>query len=220
MSSVSPETVTLTPANEQLEIHFTALNFSASRRAANAVQFKYRLEGRDKTFTDLGADRVAHFNKLPSGNYYFHVIACNEDGVWNEAGAGLVIIVQPPVWQKPWFIAASTLFFLGILAGSIYLISTARLKRELRALHQKEMIERERARIARDLHDQLGANLTQVALLGELAEADKDLPAEVELHARQICDTARETTHALDEIVWAVNPANDTMEGLANYACK
>jgi signal transduction histidine kinase len=87
-------------------------------------------------------------------------------------------------------------------------------------LKQQEALEQERARIARDLHDQLGANLTQVALLGELAEADKALPDEVEDHARQISQTARETTRALDEIVWAVNPSNDTLEGLINYTCK
>jgi ligand-binding sensor domain-containing protein/signal transduction histidine kinase len=220
LASVWPQAVSLTPANEQLEIHFTALNFSAPKRAQLAVRFKYRLEGRDKEFTDIGGERVAHFNKLPAGDYFFHVIACNEDGKWNEVGAGLQIIVQPPIWQQPWFIAATLLLLVGLLAGSIYLVSTAKLKRQLRALHQKEMIERERARIARDLHDQLGANLTQVALLGELAEADKEIPNEVELYARQICVTARETTRALDEIVWAVNPSNDTLEGLANYACK
>src|SRR5213078_3009167 len=66
----------------------------------------------------------------------------------------------------------------------------------------------------------LGANLTQVSLLGEMAETDKDLPEEVEAHARQISQTARETTHALDEIVWTVNPSNDTLDGLVNYLCK
>jgi signal transduction histidine kinase len=76
------------------------------------------------------------------------------------------------------------------------------------------------ARIARDLHDQLGANLTRVSLLGELVETDKEEPAEVEAHARQICRTAVETAHALDEIVWAANPSNDTLEGLVNYLCK
>ena len=59
-----------------------------------------------------------------------------------------------------------------------------------------------------------------MTLLGEMAEADKELPGEVELHAQQICATARETTRSLDEIVWAVNPSNDTLEGLANYAGK
>ncbi len=220
LSSIWPVAVSLTPENEQLEIHFTALDFSAPKHAKLAIRFRYKLEGYDKNWTDLGDDRVAYFPKLPPGSYVFHVRACNEDGYWNEAGATLAITVEPPFWRRPGFIVVSILVFLGALAGIIYLISTAKLKRELRALHEKELIERERARIARDLHDQLGANLTQVTLLGEMAEADKHLPDEVEEHARQICETARETTHSLDEIVWAVNPANDTLEGLINYACK
>jgi signal transduction histidine kinase len=220
LSSVWPGTVTLAPENEQLEIHFTALDFSAPKRARLAVQFQYKLEGYDKNWTDVGDARVAHFPKLPPGKYVFHVQASNEDGVWNEAGAMLAVIVLPPFWRQSWFVVLAILFLLGALAGIIYLISTAKLKRELRELHQKELLEKERARIARDLHDQLGANLTQVTLLGEMAEADKALPGEVEQHAQQICATARETTRALDEIVWAVNPANDTLEGLVNYACK
>ncbi len=59
-----------------------------------------------------------------------------------------------------------------------------------------------------------------MALLGELAEADKDAPEEIEGHVQQISETARETTGSLDEIVWAVNPANDTLDGLVNYSCK
>jgi signal transduction histidine kinase len=87
-------------------------------------------------------------------------------------------------------------------------------------MRQKEAVEKERARIARDLHDQLGANLTQVSLLGEMAESDKHLPEEIAIHARQITQTARDTTRALDEIVWTVNPSNDTLEGLVSYACR
>ncbi len=220
LSSIWPGAITLTPQNEQLEIHFTALDFSAPKHAKLAVSFRYKLKGYDKNWTELGDSRVVYFSKLPPGSYVFHVQACNEDGYWNETGATLAITVEPPFWRKPGFIITSILVLLGVLAGTIYLVSTAKLKRQLRVLHQKELIERERARIARDLHDQLGANLTQVTLLGEMAEADKNQPAEVEEHARQICETARETTHALDEIVWAVNPANDTLEGLVNYACK
>jgi len=111
-------------------------------------------------------------------------------------------------------------FLLGIVAVIVRYISTQKLRRELQLHKQQEALERERARIARDLHDQLGANLTQVALLGEMAEADKNSPEEIESHAKQISETARETTHSLDEIVWAINPSNDTLEGLANYACK
>ena len=220
LSSIWPASVTLTPQNEQLEIHFTSLNFSAPKRAQLAVRFKYQLEGRDKNPTDVGDARVAHVPKLPSGKYVFRVTACNEDGFWNDTGATIAVTVEPPFWQTRSFVITATLAFLAALAGIIYLISTAKLKRQLRVAQQKEMIEHERARIARDLHDQLGANLTQVMLLGEMAEVDKDLPGEVEQHAQQICATARETTRSLDEIVWAVNPSNDTLESLANYACK
>ncbi|HEY2328359.1 MAG TPA: two-component regulator propeller domain-containing protein, partial [Verrucomicrobiae bacterium] len=212
--------VTLQPENEQLEIRFASLNFSASKGAQFGARFKYRLEGRDKNWTDIGGERVSHFAKLQPGKYVFHVIACNEDGFWTDNGATLAITVAPPFWRKPWFVTLAILVFIGALAGTIHSISTAKLKRQLRAARQKELIEIERARIARDLHDQLGANLTQVTLLGELAEADKHLPDEITQHAQQITETARDTTRALDEIVWAVNPSNDTLEGLANYACK
>lgn len=214
--------LTLTPANEQLEIHFTALNFSALRRAQTGAHFRYRFEPRDKNWIEVGGERVLRFRAadLPPGKFIFRVSACNEEGVWNETGAILDIHVLPPFWKTWWFLTLAILVFIAALAGIIYLISTQKLKRQLRAARQKELIERERARIARDLHDQLGANLTQVTLLGEMAEMDKDSPGEVELHAQQICATARDTTRSLDEIVWAVNPSNDTLEGLANYACK
>ena len=220
LSPAANGAVTLSPDNEQLEIHFTALNFSAPKGAPLAVRFKYQLEGRDKKATDAADERVAHFSKLPPGRYVFRVTAGNEDGYWNDTGATLAVTVLPPFWQTRSFVITATLALLGALAGVIYLVSTAKLKRQLRIAQQKELIEHERARIARDLHDQLGANLTQVTLLGEMAEVDKNLPGEVEQHAQQICATARETTRSLDEIVWAVNPSNDTLESLANYACK
>jgi signal transduction histidine kinase len=160
------------------------------------------------------------YPKLPHGDYVFYVTACNEDGVWNQSGSSLVVTVLPPFWRTWWFIGIVTLVALGMIVGSVHYVSTQKLQRQVAALRQQEALERERARIARDLHDQLGANLTQVALLSEMAEADKNLPEEVESHAQQIAQTARETTHALDEIVWTVNPSNDTLDGLINYICK
>jgi len=211
-----PQAVTVPAGKETLEIDFTTLNLSAPEK----VLFRYQLEGHEKALSAWDKDTKAKYTKLPHGNYRFHVIACNEDHVVNETGAYLAVTVLPPFWQKPWFIAATSLCLLAFVVGIVHYVSTQRLQRELAAMRQHEALEKERARIARDLHDQLGANLTQVALLGEMAEADKELPAEVESHARQISNTARETTHALDEIVWTVNPSNDTLDGLINYICK
>jgi len=217
-----PQTVTVPPGKERLEIRYTSLNLAAANpsRFNDRTRFKYRLAGHEATWTEAGDRRVVPYSKLPPGHYRFQVTACNEDGVWNEKGTTMAIVVEPPFWRTWWFLSASTACLLGIIVGVVYYFSTQKLQRQLERLRQQEAIEQERSRIARDLHDQLGASLSQVSLLGELVETDKASPAEVEAHARQISQTARETTSALDEIVWAANPANDTLDGLITYACK
>ena len=211
-----PSPVIVPPGSERLELRFTSLNLGAPDRAL----FRYRLEGHDKNWTEPATTRSAIYTRLSPGKYQFHVIACNEDGLWNETGATLAVIVNPPFWRTWWFIGTSALALLALVSGTVHYLSTQRLQRQLDILRHKEALEEERARIARDLHDQLGASLTQVALLGELVESDRDQPEEVSAHAKQISQTARETTRVLDEIVWAVNPANDTLDSLANYLCK
>jgi ligand-binding sensor domain-containing protein/signal transduction histidine kinase len=216
LGSAWNQSILVPPGYERLEIHYTGLNFSAP----NGVRFKYRLEGHETAWTEAGDTRVAYYSNLAPGHYFFHVTASNEDGVPNETGSVLEITVQPQFWQTGWFLAVLIVFFLGLVVAVVRYLSTQKLHRQLQALQQQEALEKERSRIARDLHDQLGANLTQVALLGEMAESDKNSPAEIASHAQQISQTARETTRSLDEIVWAVNPSNDTLDSLINYACK
>ena len=212
-----PRVVSIPASRESLEIHYTSINLPAPELGS----FKYRLSPHEKDWTTAEPQRrYARYSKLPHGHYVFELKACNEDGIWNETPATLAVTVLPPFWQTWWFMSVSALVMLSLIVGVVHYVSTQKLQRQLAALRQQEMLEKERDRIARDLHDQLGANLTQVALLGEMAETDKDLPNEVEAHARQISQTARETTRALDEIVWTVNPSNDTLDGLINYVCK
>jgi signal transduction histidine kinase/streptogramin lyase len=211
-----PETVTVPAGRENLEIRFTSLNLAAADRAL----FRYQLEGYQTKMTPAGKDRFARYPNLPHGNYRFQVQARNEDGVWNQTGASLDVIVLPPFWQEWWFRAAVAGGLLGIVIATVHFISTQKLHRQLAGLRQQQALERERARIARDIHDQVGASLTQLSLLGEMVQADKDKPAEAESYALQICQTARETARELDEIVWTVNPSNDSLDGLITYICK
>lgn len=216
LSSFGLNSLTIPASAEQLEFFFTSLNLAAPERA----RFSYWMEGHEAAPSSPAAVRSARYSKLPPDNYTFHVYACNEDGVWNRQGVSIAITVLPPFWRTWWFITIATLGVFGMVAGTVYYVATQRLQQQLAQLRQQEALEKERARIARDLHDQLGANLTQVALLGEMAEEDRNVPNEVASHAQQISQTARETSRALDEIVWAANPQNDTLEGLVNYACK
>ncbi|MGH7976876.1 MAG: ligand-binding sensor domain-containing protein, partial [Limisphaerales bacterium] len=97
LDSPQPQSIVIPPGHNQLEIDYTALNFSAP----DEVHFKYRLEGRETAWT-AGDARVAHYNELLPGQYHFHVIARNEDGLWNETGAFLEVTVQPQFWQTWW----------------------------------------------------------------------------------------------------------------------
>jgi signal transduction histidine kinase/streptogramin lyase len=209
----------LRPADERLEIQYASLNLGAPERA----RFRYRLEGFENDWIEAGNTRIVRYTKLPAGQYTFQVKASNEDGVWNETGASLGIAVlppPPPFWRTWWFLTFTPLALIAAIVGIVHYLSTQKLQRQLAVMRQQEALEKERARIARDIHDQVGASLTQLALLGELVETDKDSPQDVQSHAQQISQGARETTRALDEIVWTVNPQNDTLEGLVNYICK
>lgn len=211
------QALTVSAGREGLDISYTSLNLSAPDKG----RFRYRLAGHETAWIERPENvRRVYYSKLPPGDYQFEVKACNEDGVWSTAPATLAIKVLPPFWRTWWFVTLASLWLLGMVVGAVHYVSTQKLQRQLASLREKEALEKERARIARDIHDQLGANLTQVSLLGELVESDKDHPAEIEAHARQISQTALETTRALDEIVWTVNPSNDTLDGLVNYVCK
>jgi len=211
-----PASITVSPGSEHIDISFGAINLENP----NAVRFKYRMENHEATWSLAREARSVSYSLLPPGEYTFRVTACNEDGFWNTEGASVKIIVLPPFWSTWWFRTGAIVFALGLITGAVYYVSTQRLQRQLERLRQQEALEKERARIARDIHDQVGASLTQVSLLGEMVESDKDFPEEVQVHAKLISQTARETSRALDEIVWTVNPSNDTLEGLANYICK
>jgi signal transduction histidine kinase len=216
LQGVWSDPVVVAPGRERIEIRYTSLNL----RAPDEARFRYRMEGHEVQWTEAGDSRVARYPKLPPGDYRFEVHASNEDGVWSLAGAALALRVEPPFWRTWWFQGLAAGALLASLVGGVYWVSTQRLQRQVGRLRQQQALERERARIARDLHDQLGASLTQITLLGEMAEADKHLPGEIESYARQIAQTSRDTTRVLDEIVWAVNPSNDTLDGLVTYFCK
>jgi signal transduction histidine kinase/ligand-binding sensor domain-containing protein len=217
LRSAPPHEITISPGKEGLEIRFASLSLAAPDKG----RFKYQLEGYEAAPIERpGTVREVLYSKLPPAQYRFKVTACNEDDVWDKDWASLSIRVLPPFWRTWWFLGLTTVCLLGMIVGSVHYVSTQRLQHQLAALRQKEALEKERARIARDIHDQVGASLTQLSLLAELVESDKHHPEEVEGHARQIEQTALETTRALDEIVWTVNPSNDTLDGLITYVCK
>jgi signal transduction histidine kinase/ligand-binding sensor domain-containing protein len=204
------------PGQHRLEFQYAGLSYSAPEK----VRFKHRIEGLDTDWVEAGNNRVANYNYIPPGKYTFHVIACNNDGVWNETGASLAFAILPHFWQTFWFRALG-LTGLTLLAGSGAWYGTRRrMRRKLERVERQRALERERTRIARDIHDDLGASLTRINLMSQSARREMDDVTQTQDNLDQICNTARQLTRAMDEIVWAVDPQHDTLDSLASYLGK
>jgi signal transduction histidine kinase/ligand-binding sensor domain-containing protein len=207
------KTVQIPPGNQRFELHYTGLSFISPDK----VRFKHRLAGLEDQWTEAGTKRVAEYSYLRPGSYVFQVVACNNDGLWNQAGAALAFTVLPYFWQTWWFEAASgTLVALALTPG-VFSVSRRRVRHKLEQSERQRALERERARIARDIHDDLGASLTRITMLSQSLRAELDSHAQATTDVDQIYSTARELTRAMDEIVWAVNPKHDTLDSLVTY---
>lgn len=123
----------------------------------------------------------------------------------------------PVFWRSGEFHVLAALAGLALVGLLARFIETRRYRQRLIALARQSARDAERTRIARDMHDQLGADLTRIKLLGELVERDLGTPALAAQHARRISDTARELARTMDEIVWAVDPRKDHLRNLVSY---
>ena len=207
------ETLRIKPGRHRFELQYTGLSFDA----LDQMRFRYRLEGLDSDWVEAGTRRTAFYNYVPPGDYRFRVIACNGNGVWNETGAGLALTVSPYFWQKGWVIVLAAVGLLVSVGGTVRIVEKRKSQRRLERLEQERALERERTRIAQDLHDEMGAKLCRISFLSEHARRSDGTSVEVQQQIDSISDASREVLHSLDEIVWAVNPKNDSLEHLVSY---
>src|SRR5205814_908256 len=116
-----------------------------------------------------------------------------------------------------WFHFLGGLSTVLVASTIVWFVARRRMHLRLEKLEREKAVERERARIAKDIHDDLGASLTQITMLSQSGGDDLELSAPVAKNLERIFGTARELTQAMDEIVWAVNPKHDTIQSLASY---
>ncbi|MDB6029426.1 MAG: putative two-component system sensor kinase [Verrucomicrobiales bacterium] len=201
------------PGRGELELHYTALSFRASEKN----RFKYKLEGVDPDWVDAGTRRIAYYNNLGPGQYNFRVKACNNDGVWNSSGPGIKLSLQPQYWQTWWFKTFAIVGSLSIAAAGARFATRKRMASKLERLEQRHAIEKERTRIAQDMHDDLGVRLSEILLLSDMTHKKDANLTEVQICTGKIGRATRELVDNLDAIVWAVNPKNDSLDKFADY---
>jgi ligand-binding sensor domain-containing protein/signal transduction histidine kinase len=207
------EMLHIPPGKHRIEFRYTGVSFDSPER----VRFRYRLDGLDTDWLEVGTRRSALYNYIPPGHYAFRVAACNADGAWVETGVVLALTVLPRFWQMWWVVLLAALGILISVALAVRVIEKRKSQHRLLRLEQEKALERERTRIAQDLHDEMGAKLCRISFLSEHARRSPDLTADLKRQIVSISDSSREVLSSMDEIVWAINPHNDMLEHVVSY---
>jgi signal transduction histidine kinase len=184
-----------------VQIDFVGLSFAPGE----SLRYQYQLVGADRDWSAPTDQRAVNYANLAPGRYRFLVRAVNSDGVASPTPATMMFTILRPVWQRWWFILLMT-----VLVGLVILV----LYRY--RLAQALKLERVRTRIATDLHDDIGASLSQMALLTEIIKQQHAVTNPEALRMlTQVADTSRRLVDTMSDIVWSVDPRRDTLSHLA-----
>lgn len=169
----------------------------------------------------IGAGRNGDvsYRDLPGGQYQFRVREVDALGVPTGEQAVLPLIIAPPFYSNLWFLMALLVTLLAIALGMERLIARRRMQRKLEKLKRNQAVQQERARIARDIHDDLGTVLSRISMLSEAAASEAEPDSSQEQRLNEICETSRQLTRTMEEIVWAQDPRHDSLDNMVSYIC-
>lgn len=192
----------LQPDENNISFEFVSPSFINEKQTA----YQYKLEGADTSWSSTSSNFTITYNQLKPGSYTFRVRARNADNVWSEKDAVFSFIIKKPFY-KHW---AFYLLCLGICCGFIYWLYRQRIAGIL-------AVEKTRQRISKDLHDDIGSTLSSITLMNAvLKNKIEKKPGEAIQLAEKIEDTSRQMIQNMSDIVWSINPGNDTMDKMQN----
>lgn len=206
--------VTVGPKPGPIELRYTVPRLSSPER----VRFAYRLAGLEEQWIEAQNQRMATYSRVPPGSYRFEVVASLGAGSNpTTTAAVLPLLIEAAWWEKPAFRICAAIFSALLLALLVRMLVLLRVRARIRRLEQENALEKERARIARDMHDELGASLTRLALMSEIASDEPEMRGAAAQQLGELAQAARSVSSTLDQIVWTVNPRNDTLERMVGY---
>ena len=206
------ERLELPSGTTRFDLYYTAPSFVAPEK----VRFKYKLEGFDTDWIDSGTRRIAYYTNLRPGSYTFRVIASNNDGVWNQTGAGLTLYLKPYFYQTYWFYALCLLVML-VLAWLLYRLRVRGMQAQFNA------VLGERTRIAREIHDNLAQEMSGISV--QLEVVARTMPPEAGTAMTYLDRARQQVRHGIAEArryVWELRSPtlenNDLPAALAETA--
>ncbi|HEY6437280.1 MAG TPA: triple tyrosine motif-containing protein, partial [Ignavibacteriaceae bacterium] len=230
-SIVHTKQITLNYNQNDFSFQFTSLDYNSP----DLNEYAYMLEGFDTDWIFSGKRRFVTYTNLDAGEYIFRVKATNSDGVWNETDTHLSIIINPPIWATWWAYSIYILLFVSVLISIRSFEINRRKKKEeeklrrereaslLReaklkaiAIEQEKEIEKQkiRNRIAQDLHDEIGSNLSSISLMSDLIQKSEKVDPDSINKIKRIHKVAKDSSQAMRDIVWITNPTSDNLKEL------
>jgi signal transduction histidine kinase len=202
----------ITAGATELEFKLAVPSFTAPDR----LRLRHQLVGYDLGWVEMHGERRASYVRLPAGHYSFRASAAEAGANWAETDTTLEFVVVPAWWQTLWFRGGALLVLVAVAGWATRFWSHRRLKMRLQRLERANALERERTRIARDLHDELGGSLTQIGMLADRMSRHATT-AEVKFGLGDLATRTRRLAGDLESIVWTVNPGNNTLDRLAAF---
>jgi ligand-binding sensor domain-containing protein len=195
------DTLVFTYRENFITLEYASLCFPG----ASDIRYYYELEGIDHNWVDAGNRRYISFANLATGSYVFRVRARDREGNFSKGTTRLVILIKPPFWKTWWFYILIT----GVTAGMAYVAYHY-------ALHQRRRVAAVRNKISRDLHDDLGATLSSITVLSEIARTkiEEGRPEQTFPLLGKIHSYSGEMVSTMRDIVWAIDPRNDTLSSM------
>ncbi|MFQ3596905.1 MAG: two-component regulator propeller domain-containing protein [Chloroherpetonaceae bacterium] len=202
--------------------NFFALSFSAcSYKNPDAIEYAYMLDGVDNAWIETQSG-TARYNSVPHGEYIFRVKARLGNASWGDVRE-IRLSITPPFWRTAWFTVGALLTMVMLIVLMVSIIIRRKVRAEREAMERQEELKRtreatllaERERISADMHDEIGAMLTNITMIAEqLKQHPKNLPTDV---LNMLAVTAREATQGVRAIVWSMNPRYDSLDAFAAY---
>lgn len=203
------QSAALTLAHDQNDIAFRVAVLDYSRPEANKIA--YYLKGWDHKWIE-SRSHEAHYANLPPGRYELYIRGCNAAGIWSPEKV-FVFTIRAPFYQTTLFYVLVAVAVLALLLLGVYGLVRRKLQAQRRIIAQQQLLMEERTRISKDMHDEIGSGLTRIAMMSETLGALKAAPADTQ----KIAIAARTLLQNMGEIIWALNPSNDSLESLLAY---
>jgi len=203
--------IELKPNDVHITIEFASLNYNDRQK----IQYAYRVNNDE--WVKMGNQHVLSFSDLGPGNQHLYVRSTNSEGIWLNNEIACLIIVHPWWWETFWFRIGIGAIAIGLLFASTRFYYRRKLEKQKIILEKQQLIEKERTRIATDMHDDLGADLSRIKFLSETVSIKKQKQEPIEDEISSIRHYAHEMIDKMGDIVWALNEKNDSLGDLLAY---